>query len=193
LRVLFGLDKEATAEAIVAEVHSLLLGENSASGQVGATLTEKTFATTGGGSSDPARYVPVAQFESALTELNRLRAARARERAELRVDAAMRGGRIVPAQREWAIAYCQANQHGFDDFVARQPVVLSNLGGSFEGEPSETRRWVDDRETVNVEKGRTNSTLSRTELAVCAQLGLRPQEYLRRRGARDDIQMGNSN
>src|ERR1019366_6374603 len=95
LRELFGLGEEATSEAIIAEVHSLMRegsGGYPNSG-AGAHALAYTPAKVEGG--DPARYVPVAQFESALTELNRLRAASARKRAEVRVDAAMRGGKIV--------------------------------------------------------------------------------------------------
>ena len=73
---------------------------------------------------DPARYVAVAEFQQALTELNALKMQRAREKAEHAVDEAIRSGKLVPAHREWAIAYCAADPRGFDTFAARQPVVL---------------------------------------------------------------------
>jgi hypothetical protein len=38
-------------------------------------------------------------------------------------------------------------------------------------------------------KGRSGTRLTRTELAVCAKLGLRPHEYLRRRNAHDESLM----
>ncbi len=76
------------------------------------------------GSLDPARYVAVAEFQQALTELNALKLQRAREKAEHAVDAAIRSGKLVPSHREWAIAYCAADPKGFDTFAARQPVVL---------------------------------------------------------------------
>jgi hypothetical protein len=122
-----------------------------------------------------------------LTELNRLRAAGARERAKLRVDAAMRAGKIVPAQPEWAIAYCQANVRGFEDFVARQPMVIAGSGGDFEGEPFAGRSSVNDRDNASVAGSRAKVALTRTELTVCGRLGLRPQEYLKRRGMRGDF------
>jgi phage I-like protein len=144
-----------------------------------------------GAVADPARYVPIAQFESALTELNRLRASSARARAGYRVDAAMKAGKIVPAQREWAIAYCQANSRGFEEFVARQPAVILGIATSFEGEPSAGRVSINDREVATHERGRGGIALTRTELTVCARLGLRPQDYLRRRSMRGDLLTAN--
>ena len=50
----------------------------------------------------------------------------------MRSMTAIRSGKLVPAHREWAIAYCAADPNGFDTFAARQPVVLPgelNLGG----------------------------------------------------------------
>jgi hypothetical protein len=125
--------------------------------------------------------VPIEHFENALTELNRLRAASARERAGFRVDAAMKAGKIVPAQREWAIAYCQANLRGFEEFVARQPALIAGIAAGFEGEPAAGRISLNDREDATAEGGRAGVTLTRTELSICARLGLRPQDYLRRR------------
>src|ERR1700730_3874615 len=120
-----------------------------------------------------------------------MRAARARERAGFRVDAAMKAGKIVPAQREWAIAYCQANLRGFEDFVARQPAVITGVARSFEGEPTTGRVSYNDREAATHEGSRVGIALTRTELTVCARLGLRPQDYLRRRNVRGDFSTAN--
>jgi phage I-like protein len=192
VRELLGLGEEATADEIISEVRTLLLkggredsdGVAEAEGGIAHSAAGETIA-------DPARYVPIAQFESALTELNRMRAARARERAGFRVDAAMKAGKIVPAQREWAIAYCQANLHGFDEFVARQPAVITGIAPGFEGEPVAGRISYNDREEATGEGSRVGIALTRTELTVCARLGLRPQDYLRRRNVRGDFLTAN--
>src|SRR5208337_4182793 len=120
---------------------------------------------------DPAHYVAIAEFERALTELNALKAERARERAAHTVEEAIRGGKIVPAQREWAIAYCAADARGFQAFAAKQPSIVGrNLG--LEGEPPLDRR-----------AGALNSA----ELAICAQLGLNHSEFIRRKRGRADF------
>ncbi len=70
-------------------------------------------AAGAGAGADPARYVAVAQFQRVLGELNQLRVERARERAERAVDDAIKAGKLIPAQRQWAISYCQADFKGF--------------------------------------------------------------------------------
>ncbi len=120
---------------------------------------------------DPAHFVAIAEFERALTELNTLRAERARERAAHVVEEMIRAGKIVPAQREWAIAYCAADARGFQAFAAKQPsIVGENLG--LGGEPPADRRA---------------GGLNAAELAICAQLGLKHSEFMRRKRGRADF------
>jgi phage I-like protein len=126
---------------------------------------------------DRARYVSISHYERAATELNTLRAERAREQAESAVSEAMRAGKIVPAQREWAVDYCCADHDGFARFVARQPALtLSELGLA--------KRPV--RITASGSEGATQSSdggeLSANEIAICARLGIRPADYAKRKG-----------
>src|SRR5262249_25136167 len=109
---------------------------------------------------DPARYVGVADYERALTELNSLKAEQAHERASHAVEEAIRAGRLVPAQREWATAYCVGDANGFRAFIAKQPSII---GG-------ETRipGASNDKRTI---------ALSATEIAICAQLGLKHADF----------------
>ncbi len=130
-----------------------------------------------GAGADPARFVAVAQFQRVLGELNQLRAERGRERAERAVEDAIRAGKLIPAQREWAIAYCQADHNGFAAFVARQPAAF---GANQEGATSAFAPAPAARST--------RMALTSTETAICAQLGLDPQDYLaRKRSGRSDF------
>jgi phage I-like protein len=186
IRELVGLGTEATAAEILDTVRNVL-SECDASGS-GGSHSEAATINDGGNDAavgDPARYVAVAQYESALTELNQLRMARARERAGYTVDAAMKAGKIVPAQREWAIAYCQANSRGFEDFVARQPAIVTGAGGDFNGAPGGVRVGSSGREEGY--GGQPEIALTRTELSICARLGLRPQDYIKRRSVYGEL------
>jgi len=185
---LLGLEKGSTPEMIVEEVRRAL-GTDAARSAATEITTEATspHAAAQGIVADPARYVPIEQFETALTELNQLRAATARERAAFRVDAAMKAGKIVPAQREWAIAYCQANANGFESFISRQPAMITGVTARFESTPTGARNGENARDDEGIESRRAGAALTRTELAVCAKLGLRPHDYLRRRGLRDEL------
>ncbi|MGD0672796.1 MAG: phage protease [Candidatus Binatus sp.] len=159
LRELLSLDGEATVADVVARVRELRAAGDAAA------------PATGTHAHDPAHYVAIAEFERALTELNALKAERARERAAHTVEEAIRAGKIVPAQREWAIAYCAADARGFQAFAAKQPsIVGENLG--LAGEPPAERRA---------------GGLNAAELAICSQLGLKHSEFIRRKRGRADF------
>ena len=159
LRELLNLDGEATVADVVAGVREL------------RAAPDAVAPTTGAHAHDPAHYVAIAEFERALTELNALKAERARERAAHTVEEAIRAGKIVPAQREWAIAYCAADARGFQAFAAKQPsIVGENLG--LAGEPPAERRA---------------SGLDAAELPICSQLGLKHSEFIRRKRGRADF------
>ena len=158
LRALLGLTDDATPDDVVDGVRALLDDDGSAT-DVNAALP------------DPARYVAVAEFQKALTELNAIRAERAREKAEFAVDAALRAGKLIPAQREWAIAYCAADARGFQAFAARQPIVVAGESG-LGADPA-------GRESRGI--------LSTIENAICTQLGVKNSDYLRRKHGGDDF------
>jgi phage I-like protein len=152
---LLNLDGDPTASEVLARVREL----RAAASAVAAHA------------HDPARYVAIAEFERALTELNALKAQRARERATHTVEDAIRAGKLTPAQREWAIAYCAADARGFQAFVAKQPSIIGeNVGLS--GEPPADSRA---------------GALNPAELAICAQLGLKHSEFIRRKRGRADF------
>ena len=114
-----------------------------------------------------------------LGELNQLRAERTRERAERAVEDAIRAGKLIPAQREWAISYCQADDNGFAAFVARQPAAFGasheSAAGVFASAPAPSA-------------GSAATALTPAETAICAQLGLSTQDYVaRKRSGRSDF------
>ena len=180
LRETLGLEATAPPEEIIAAVLGLSKGVRQESARVESEPVTETIASR----VDPARYVSVAHFQQAVSELNELRAARARERAESAVGDAMRTGKLVPAQREWAIAYCQADFDGFQKFIARQPAVA--LGEM--GIPGRMSR--DGIRATAGEQGITvaeSAALTASEVAVCAALGIQREDFARRKNSREDF------
>ena len=57
-------------------------------------------------------------------EINSMRETQAKACATEKVDQAIREGRLIPSQREWAIEYCSTDVAGFDKFIGAQPVIL---------------------------------------------------------------------
>jgi phage I-like protein len=161
LRGLLNLESDASVAEVVAKVRELR-----AAGDAAAAAN-----ASGAHAHDAAHYVAIAEFERTLTELNALKAERARERAVHTVEDAIRAGKIVPAQREWAISYCAADARGFQAFAAKQPSIIGeNLG--LGGEPPADRHA---------------GGLNQAELAICAQLGLKHSEFIRRKRGRADF------
>lgn len=185
MRELFGLEADATPEEIMAAAREM------AGGGAREQVSDASEAAPTGVSIaayhenvDPSRYVSVAHFQQAVSELNAMRATRAREHAEHAVGAAMRAGKLVPAQRDWAIAYCQVDVKGFENFVARQPAVaLGELG--FTGEPPHPMSRP-ERDGANGMLTTVSGRLTPAELAVCSRLAIKPNDYLKRKAACGD-------
>jgi phage I-like protein len=187
---MLGLDDDASPEEVLAAVRALSDGarddddEDDDEDGEGDDTSDDDCADDDDGDAadamragaDPARYVAVAQFQRVLGELNQMRAERASERAERAVDDAIKAGKLIPAQRQWALSYCQADFKGFAAFAARQPAAF---GAGFDSAAA----------TFTPAPARAAAaTLTATETAICAQLGLSPADYLgRKRSGRGDF------
>lgn len=184
LRALLGLEEAATPENIVDAVRTLVEESSEPDDSADDDSDQDNAEMHSRAIADPARYVPLAHFQRTVGEFNALRAAHARERAERAVSDAIRAGKLVPAQREWAITYCQADFNGFAKFVARQPAVTLGML-DFEGEPRGAVSRSAGADSAILD--RASSMLTATELNVCSALGIKPQDFMRRRTARGDM------
>jgi phage I-like protein len=163
LREILGLSGEADPDQVLERVRQLVADQAQDHGVTGLDACADP---------DPARFVAMTQFQRALTELNQLRAERGRERAERAVDEALRAGKLIPAQREWAISYCQADFKGFNDFAGRQPAMLQ--AGETLGAGAIAQRAKSEFLTTG-------------EIAICTQLGVPPDAFLKRKTAKQDF------
>jgi phage I-like protein len=103
------------------------------------------------------------------SEINEMRAAQAKATATEKVDAAIRGGRLVPSQREWAIAYCTSDLTGFEKFIGAQPKILqAGPDGTFTGRIGEAPQ----------------DALTQKELSVCENLGVTAEKFAAAKKAR---------
>lgn len=112
---------------------------------------------------DPSQYVPRGLYDSVATELASIRSAGNEERAMRKVDAAIHGGRVTPAQRDWAMALCCQDPQSFDRFIATAPQIIPTGPSRLSGRPPSSTRG--------------NAGLSEDQLAVCSSLGLDPKDY----------------
>lgn len=164
LRQILGMDADASFDEILEAVGN----------QIAAAAAARQAAQSAS-AGDPARYVDVADFKKAVTELNALRAERAREKAEHAVNEAIRAGKLVPAQREWAIAYCAADPQAFGAFAARQPAMLA--GEMLPPAPG----------AIHARMPESGAMLTTVESAICSQLGIGISDFVSRKQGRADF------
>lgn len=109
------------------------------------------------------------ELASLKAELGKLKDERATEKATAKVEAAMAEGKIVPAQREWALAYARRDPEEFDKFVGAQPQIVKP-GPAGGGKPPKRR----------------DGALTPEELATARAMGVSEEEYRASRKALAD-------
>jgi phage I-like protein len=103
------------------------------------------------------------------SELNQMRAAQATSDATGKVDAAIREGRLVPSQRDWAIQYCSSDPQGYDKFIGAQPKILqAGTDGTFTGRIGEA----------------SADAVTQKEMAICRRLGITQEKFVAAKKAR---------
>ncbi|MCG8436194.1 MAG: phage protease, partial [Gammaproteobacteria bacterium] len=85
--------------------------------------------------------------------------------AEAKAEAAIKEGKLTPAQRDWAIGYARRDPEGFDAFVDKQPVIVASGGGG------------------GVKPPKGSDGLNQEEAAVCKAMGLDPEAFKKTRDA----------
>ena len=110
---------------------------------------------------DATKFVPMSQFEQIAAQLKEVQG----HQALASVDVAIQSGKITPASRDWAVEYANKDPQGFAKFLDKAPVIAA-------------------AQTVPAAQLPASgmSTLSPTELTVCAQMGLSPEQYLKAKG-----------
>ena len=152
LRTALGVGDDADAEAMASGIAAL-----------------KTRAEGGtGGEPNPNEYVPRSLFDGLQAQLRTLQDTVAGDKATAAVDAAIEAGKIAPAQRAWAEAYCATDPEGFRTFVEGAPAILT---------PGRSQR------TEHAVRPAADAPLTAAEEALCRDLGNTPEEFMKSRKA----------
>jgi len=109
---------------------------------------------------DPTKFVPIEQFRAVNDRLGAIETRLAGDTATRAVDAAMAAGKVIPATKDWALAYASKDLAGFEAFAKTAPAIVKPGRQAPAGQPP-----VADGE------------LGEEELAVCSRLGLSPEEF----------------
>jgi phage I-like protein len=150
LRELLELSAEADAPTIVGKVRELLTARQS---------------------MDPARFVPIADFERTVGELNRLNQGISLQAATDHVTGQISNGTLPPFLKDWGVQLCSVNKPAFDEFVKRTGKffhrVVSPSGAS--AVPPNDRQA---------------DGLSQEEIAIASNLGVSRDAFLKSKTAR---------
>lgn len=156
LRRLLKLDDKADLAAIVAKVEELAT-------QSQAALSAAT--------PDPAKFVPIGDFQRVIAEANTLRQGITKTAAEGLVAAHVQAGRLMPFLKDWAVGLCTVNKPAFDQFMEGVGPAFSHMFT-----PQE-RHWKQPEARAK--------KLADQEGAVCSALGLTEEEFINARGNAD--------
>lgn len=102
-----------------------------------------------------ATHVDLSDHQAVVAERDELRNMVASRDAESMIDQALRDGKLVPAQREWAERYCLSDKAGFEAYLAiAAPIIKLGESGSngdpdpADGEPLETKPTDSERQVA---------------------------------------------
>lgn len=167
------LAETATETDICASIATLQAAAK-ASEQLAATAVALGLATTATGEEvlaaastlkasgvDATKFVPIETHNAATAQLKVIN----EERAAAAVDRAIEGGKIAPANRDWAIGYFAKDETGFAAFVQGQPAVLTPGGGKTTAKPDA--------------EGKIELTAE--DRQACAALGITDEAFLAQR------------
>lgn len=101
------------------------------------------------------------QFTNLQTEVAALKTEAAQNKAQTAVTEALKAGKIIPAQQEWALKYAAADPEGFKVYVEKA-VKLVPVGEGFK---------------LPTDKGAGPDGLTPDELAVCKQMGVKAEAF----------------
>jgi phage I-like protein len=152
LRRLLALPDDADMAAIVSKVSDLLTARQAAA-------------------PDPAKYVPIGDFERAVSEVHRLNQGISLQAATDHVGSNIDAGKLPPFLKEWGVSLCSVNKPAFDDFVKRS-------GGIFKALTTPSRASAMPPDDLR------ESQLTEEETTLCASMGITPDQFLATRAAR---------
>ncbi|TET04768.1 phage protease [Burkholderia cepacia] len=172
LQWLLNMPVGATAEEIVAQLNKLIDtlsgGEGTAAASVNLPVLLESqraqIATLSANQVDPARFVPISVMTDLRAQLDAANAKLTGNEVEELVTAALKNGRLLPAQESWARDLGKSNVAALKQFIATaQPIQA--LGGTQTG--------------GNPPAGDQSGApaLAEADLAVCKALGLDPATY----------------
>lgn len=168
IAVALGLPEDAAEDQLLARCTA------AAAAQTGLTKVAQSVQLAEGASADDvvraieqrsasvdiSKYVPRDQYDKVAHALQEAQ----KKDGERLVDAAIREGKLTPAQRQWALSYHAQDPAGFEEFVAKQPKIVDARPEAGGDPPAGNSGELDDGAK-----------------AVCAALGIEAEDFTKNR------------
>lgn len=135
-----GLQADATFDQILAAINDLRNDQNAlsthlqgAAAALGLAVSAKgeevvaaaqTAQAAKGAAFDPTKFVPIETYNALSTQFTALQGGQVEEKATAAVNDAIKSGKVVPANRDWALGFAKKDLAGFQSFVGNQPAIL---------------------------------------------------------------------
>lgn len=116
-------NSKAVASALVPLATSLKLNGTASPVEI-VTAAQAAIATTSG-VPDPSKFVPMGAFMELQTTVASLQKTQTESKTETLVASAMSQGKVSPAMKDWAVSYASRDPSGFEDYVAKAPVIVA--------------------------------------------------------------------
>src|SRR5208282_1185141 len=136
------------------------------------TAKEKRMSRASASATDTALAALNTQNTALAAQVQTLLSERATEKAEGKVTAAMKAGKLAPALKEWGLALCTKDPDAFDKFIGSAPTIIAS--------------GADSATAIGVPPAfdGTAASLTREQLAICSMHNLDPAEFARQHAAR---------
>lgn len=156
----------------MAELRKLLgLGEDATLDDVLANVRELSTATHSATTPDPAKFVPIGDFERVVSEVNKLNQGISLQAATAHVEDKIRAGLLPPYLKTWAVGLCSVNKPKFDEFVQGTSPALAHL-------------FTEGLSGAVSQDGIRHSGVRDEEIAIASNLGITTDALLKTRAAR---------
>lgn len=149
-----------TLEAAMASVKSALKAEDKADVSAVVALASQLATTKQGGEPDPSKFVSIAVHTAMATQFSELQKAVAKDKATAAVDAAMKAGKVAPAQKEWAMGYASQDLEQFNKYIETAPVIATASSETPAGSPENGAQGIDQ-----------------SDAEFCSMIGLSVDDY----------------
>ncbi|MEW6427321.1 MAG: phage protease [Thermodesulfobacteriota bacterium] len=160
LAALLGLATDATEEQINRAIVALKAAAQASDTKDAEIAALKTTIATG--RPDPEKFVPMETFEALKGEVATLRGSQTAAEVDALVRQGIADGKLLPVQEPWAKELGTKDIAALKGYLDKTPAIAALAGGQTGGKAPE---------------GTDKGALNETELAVCRNMGISPDDY----------------